>query len=207
MTDHFCKLLHLRKMYMTYMMKYIVQWSVDPCRQTLDQDPISLINGAVHTALRNVCSCFSLLGQRLLRKADFHLGQHINTFFRIRCKMTENFADKKHLQGAEKRHITMYGMYIRIWHIRLQCPYSSRLRRLQPHDYPDALARISNELSNSLVVEPKDSTLLIPEPNMDMTLSHSHPPDNLLLISSFLGSHTFLSPLFSSICNLFVWLK
>ncbi|XP_069698510.1 cleavage and polyadenylation specificity factor subunit 1 [Periplaneta americana] len=48
-------------------------------------------------------------GQRLLRKADFHLGQHINTFFRIRCKVTENCADKKYLQGAEKRHITMFA--------------------------------------------------------------------------------------------------
>lgn len=48
-------------------------------------------------------------GQRLLRKADFHLGQHINTLFRIRCKMTENSADRKHLQGAEKRHITMFA--------------------------------------------------------------------------------------------------
>lgn len=53
-------------------------------------------------------------GQRLLRKADFHLGQHINTFFRIRCKMTENSADRKHLQGAEKRHITMFGTYLSI---------------------------------------------------------------------------------------------
>jgi len=53
-------------------------------------------------------------GQRLLRKADFHLGQHINTFFRIRCKMTEHFADRKHLQGAEKRHITMFGTYLRV---------------------------------------------------------------------------------------------
>jgi len=53
-------------------------------------------------------------GQRLLRKADFHLGQHTNTFFRIRCKMTENSADRKHLQGAEKRHITMFGTYLSI---------------------------------------------------------------------------------------------
>jgi hypothetical protein len=26
--------------------------------------------------------------------------------------MSENVADKKHLQGAEKRHITMFGMYV-----------------------------------------------------------------------------------------------
>jgi len=28
--------------------------------------------------------------------------------------MTENFADRKHLQGAEKRHITMFGTYLSI---------------------------------------------------------------------------------------------
>ncbi|XP_067007220.1 cleavage and polyadenylation specificity factor subunit 1 isoform X2 [Anabrus simplex] len=48
-------------------------------------------------------------GQRLLRKADFHLGQHVNTFFRIRCKVTDIVFDKKQLSGAERRHITMYA--------------------------------------------------------------------------------------------------
>ncbi|KAJ3661319.1 hypothetical protein Zmor_006604 [Zophobas morio] len=51
----------------------------------------------------------SLGGQRLLRKADFHLGQTINTFFRIRCKLGELGEDKKHLTGADKRHITMFA--------------------------------------------------------------------------------------------------
>lgn len=63
-------------------------------------------------------------GQRLLRKADFHLGQHINTFFRIRCKMTENSADRKHLQGAEKRHITMFGTYLSVTY-RVPSSYES----------------------------------------------------------------------------------
>lgn len=48
-------------------------------------------------------------GQRLLRKADFHLGQHINTFFRIRCKVNDLTKDKIHLSGAERRHITMFA--------------------------------------------------------------------------------------------------
>lgn len=51
----------------------------------------------------------SLGGQKLIRKADFHLGQKINTFFRIRCRTTDPANDKKHFSGADKRHITMYG--------------------------------------------------------------------------------------------------
>lgn len=48
-------------------------------------------------------------GQKLLRKADFHLGQVVNTFFRIKCKMGELGEDRKHITGADKRHITMFG--------------------------------------------------------------------------------------------------
>ncbi|XP_018335377.1 cleavage and polyadenylation specificity factor subunit 1 [Agrilus planipennis] len=48
-------------------------------------------------------------GQRLLRKGDFHLGQAVNTFFRIRCKMGELMEDRKQLSGIEKRHITMFA--------------------------------------------------------------------------------------------------
>ncbi|EFA00240.2 cleavage and polyadenylation specificity factor subunit 1 isoform X2 [Tribolium castaneum] len=51
----------------------------------------------------------SLGGQRLLRKADFHLGQAVNSFFRIKCKLGELGEDKKNLTGADKRHITMYA--------------------------------------------------------------------------------------------------
>lgn len=50
-------------------------------------------------------------GQRLLRKADFHLGQHINTFFRIRCRITELANDHLQLNAAERRHITKFGMF------------------------------------------------------------------------------------------------
>jgi cleavage and polyadenylation specificity factor subunit 1 len=51
----------------------------------------------------------SLGGQRLLRKADFHLGQIVNSFFRIKCKLGELGEDKKHFTGADKRHITMFA--------------------------------------------------------------------------------------------------
>ncbi|TGZ49690.1 Cleavage and polyadenylation specificity factor subunit 1 [Temnothorax longispinosus] len=50
----------------------------------------------------------SLGGQKLIRKADFHLGQKVNTFFRIRCRVTDPANDKKQFSGADKRHVTMY---------------------------------------------------------------------------------------------------
>ncbi|CAG9764667.1 unnamed protein product [Ceutorhynchus assimilis] len=51
----------------------------------------------------------SLGGYRLLKKADFHLGQAISTFFRIKCKMGELAEEKKQMSGADRRHITMYA--------------------------------------------------------------------------------------------------
>ncbi|BES89477.1 Cleavage and polyadenylation specificity factor [Nesidiocoris tenuis] len=48
-------------------------------------------------------------GQKLLRKADFHLGQHVNSFFRIKCRTSEIDREKKHLAGADKRHVTMFA--------------------------------------------------------------------------------------------------
>lgn len=48
-------------------------------------------------------------GQRLLRKADFHLGQSVNTFFRIKCKIGDSLEEQKHFSGADRRQITMFG--------------------------------------------------------------------------------------------------
>lgn len=48
-------------------------------------------------------------GQRLLRKADFHVGQKINTFFRIKCKIGGLSDDKKFFSGVDRRHITMFA--------------------------------------------------------------------------------------------------
>ncbi|CAH0380574.1 unnamed protein product [Bemisia tabaci] len=49
----------------------------------------------------------SMGGQKLLRKADFHVGQHINSFFRIRCRTSDLPDDKKVV--FEKRHVTMFA--------------------------------------------------------------------------------------------------
>lgn len=51
----------------------------------------------------------SLGGQKLIRKADFHLGQKIKTFFRIKCKTTDPANLGKQISGSDKRHVTMYG--------------------------------------------------------------------------------------------------
>ncbi|XP_043489722.1 cleavage and polyadenylation specificity factor subunit 1 isoform X1 [Polistes fuscatus] len=51
----------------------------------------------------------SLGGQKLIRKADFHLGQKVNTFFRIKCRVTDPANEKKYFSGADKRHVTMYA--------------------------------------------------------------------------------------------------
>lgn len=50
-------------------------------------------------------------GQKLLRKADFHLGQSVNTFFRIKCKIGDTLEEQKHFTGADRRHITMFGKF------------------------------------------------------------------------------------------------
>lgn len=47
-------------------------------------------------------------GQRLMRKADFHLGQHAAKFFRIKCKLNDIPAERRQILGAEKRHINMF---------------------------------------------------------------------------------------------------
>ncbi|KAL0274118.1 UNVERIFIED_CONTAM: hypothetical protein PYX00_006618 [Menopon gallinae] len=51
----------------------------------------------------------SVGGQRLLRKADFHLGQHINSWFRIRCRLGDQATDFDYPLGAERRHISMFA--------------------------------------------------------------------------------------------------
>ncbi|XP_008551779.2 cleavage and polyadenylation specificity factor subunit 1 [Microplitis demolitor] len=51
----------------------------------------------------------SLGGQKLIRKADFHLGQKVNTFFRIKCRTRDIAGQKKEFAGAENRHVTMFA--------------------------------------------------------------------------------------------------
>ena len=48
-------------------------------------------------------------GQRLLRRADFHVDTHINAFFRIRCKLSDPSTDKQAVTPIDKRHVTFYA--------------------------------------------------------------------------------------------------
>ncbi|PVD20429.1 hypothetical protein C0Q70_18584 [Pomacea canaliculata] len=48
-------------------------------------------------------------GQRLLRKADFNPGSHINTMFRVRCRLWDATTKKRYGEQMEKRHITYFG--------------------------------------------------------------------------------------------------
>jgi len=48
-------------------------------------------------------------GQRLLRKGDIHVGQHINTFFRIRCKLSDPAYDRKIDPTLQNKHISMFA--------------------------------------------------------------------------------------------------
>lgn len=49
------------------------------------------------------------LGQRLIRKADFHLGQNVVTFARVRCKVLDPSTTKRNSKAIEKRHVTFYS--------------------------------------------------------------------------------------------------
>lgn len=48
-------------------------------------------------------------GTRLIRRADFHVGSPINSFFRIRCRIPFKDIDNRLKENYEKRHITMYA--------------------------------------------------------------------------------------------------
>jgi len=51
----------------------------------------------------------SLGGTRLLRRADFFLGSHVNAFFRIRCNIPVKEMDTRLKQSYTRRHITMFA--------------------------------------------------------------------------------------------------
>jgi len=46
-------------------------------------------------------------GHRLIRKADFHVGQRVSTMFRIRCKVTDPTSDRRFPPLIEKSHMVV----------------------------------------------------------------------------------------------------
>jgi cleavage and polyadenylation specificity factor subunit 1 len=47
--------------------------------------------------------------QKLARRADIHVGQHINTMFRIRAKITDPSTGGRVLTGLDKRHVLWFA--------------------------------------------------------------------------------------------------
>ena len=48
-------------------------------------------------------------GTRLLRRADMNIGCHINTFVRVRCKLTDPGSDGQVTGAVERRHVVFMG--------------------------------------------------------------------------------------------------
>ena len=48
-------------------------------------------------------------GHRLIRKADFHVGQTVSTMFRIRCKISDPTTEKRFPPVIEKRQMIGFG--------------------------------------------------------------------------------------------------
>jgi len=51
----------------------------------------------------------SMGGQRLVRRADIHLGQQVNTMWRVRAKLTDPSTSQRVLPANEKKHVTWYA--------------------------------------------------------------------------------------------------
>ena len=67
-------------------------------------------------SMRNLCvfmyspdSREAMGGHRLMRKADFHMGQHINCMWRVRAKLSDPSTSQRLLSANEKRHVTWYA--------------------------------------------------------------------------------------------------
>lgn len=65
----------------------------------------------LHFRSLTICVCNSKLfvGQRLIRKADYHLGQKVNCMFRIACCSLPDQTDDATLNISDKKHCTMFG--------------------------------------------------------------------------------------------------
>ena len=48
-------------------------------------------------------------GTKLIRRADFHLGSHVNSFFRIRCNVPSKNIDNRLKQTYFRKHLTMFA--------------------------------------------------------------------------------------------------
>ena len=83
------------------------------CEFTIDNGHLGFV---ASDSMRNICVFMyspdtreSLGGHRLMRRADFHLGQHINCMWRVRAKLSDPTSSQRLVAGNEKRHVTWYA--------------------------------------------------------------------------------------------------
>uniref|UniRef100_A0A8C3XKN5 Cleavage and polyadenylation specific factor 1 n=1 Tax=Chelydra serpentina TaxID=8475 RepID=A0A8C3XKN5_CHESE len=97
-------------------------------------------------------------GMRLLRRADFHVGAHVNTFWRTPCRWATDGVTKKS-SAWESKHITWFGGLGQQWgHALAAAPLPQDAARGPPHPlltrylYLSAMER--NELAKKIGTTP-----------------------------------------------------
>ena len=83
------------------------------CEFTIDNGHLGFV---ATDAERNLCvfmyspeSREAMGGHRLMRKADIHMGQHINCMWRVRARLTDPSSSGRLLAANEKKHVTWYA--------------------------------------------------------------------------------------------------
>ena len=83
------------------------------CEFTIDNGHLGFL---ASDSMRNLCIFMyspdtreAMGGHRLMRKADFHVGQHINCMWRVRAKLSDPTSSQRLVAGNEKRHVTWYA--------------------------------------------------------------------------------------------------
>lgn len=69
-------------------------------------------------------------GQWLIRRAEFHVGYHVNSMFRLKCKVNDpnldkrsNLADKRQVTYCSKKILIIIVVYF-VWPMILSRKYS-----------------------------------------------------------------------------------
>lgn len=86
---------------------YTIEYVVDPPNLgfLVSDNEENLVTFMYHPESRE-----SFGGQRLLRKADYHIGQRINTMFRVQCAFRDTFQKRRTYYGYENKHATFFGI-------------------------------------------------------------------------------------------------
>lgn len=87
---------------------YSIEYVVDPPNLgfLVSDNEENLVTFMYHPESRE-----SFGGQRLLRKADYHIGQRINSMFRVQCSFRDTFQNRRSYYGYENKQATFYCKY------------------------------------------------------------------------------------------------